>query len=77
MRFAHDFKVIYNKAWRDFAGTKEVTEEEAIKLLKTLDPILDERLVYYAYYKEEPIGFFIMIPDIGQLTRKFKGKWNM
>jgi len=76
MRFAHDFRIIYNKAWSDFAGTKEVTEEEAIKLLKSMEPILDERLVFYGYYKEEPIAFFVMIPDIGQITRKFNGKWN-
>jgi GNAT superfamily N-acetyltransferase len=76
MRYAHDFRIIYNKAWRDFSGTKEVSEEEAINLLKSLEPILDRRLIFYAYYKEEPIGFFVMIPDIGQLTRKFKGKWN-
>ena len=76
MRYAYDFRVIYNKAWRDFSGIKEITEEEAIDLLKSLEPILDRRLVLYAYYKEEPIAFFVMIPDIGQLTRKFNGKWN-
>jgi hypothetical protein len=76
MRFAHDFRIIYNKAWEEFSGTREVTEEEAIALLKSLEPILDRRLVFYGYYKEEPIAFFVMIPDIGQITRKFKGKWN-
>ncbi len=77
IRFARDFRIIYNKAWRDFSGTKEVTDEEAEKLLKSLYPILDCRLVYYAYYNEEPIGFFVMIPDIGQITRKFNGRWNL
>jgi GNAT superfamily N-acetyltransferase len=76
IRYAHDFKVIYNKAWRDFSGIKEISDEEAIELLKSLEPILDRRLVFYAYYKEEPIAFFVMIPDIGQITRKLNGRWN-
>ncbi len=44
--------------------------------MKKLEPILDHRLIIYGYYKEEPIAFFIMIPDIGQLTKKFNGKLN-
>lgn len=76
MRYAHDFRIIYNKAWSKFSGTKEISDEEAVELLKTMEPILDERLIIYGYYKEEPIAVFIMIPDIGQITRKFNGKWN-
>lgn len=76
MRFAHDFKVVYNKAWSNFSGTKEITDEEAVELLKSMETILDKRLIIYGYYKNEPIAFFVMIPDIGQITRRFKGKWN-
>jgi hypothetical protein len=76
MRYAQDFRVIYNKAWNNFSGTKEITEEEAVELLKSLEFILDKRLIIYGYYKEEPIAFFVMMPDIGQITRKFNGKWN-
>jgi GNAT superfamily N-acetyltransferase len=74
--FARDFRIIYNKTWSNFTGTSEVTEEEAIQLLKKIEPVLDTRLVIYGYYKGEPIAFFVMIPDIGQLTKKFNGKLN-
>jgi len=76
LTYAHDFRIIYNKTWSNFAGANEITEEEAVRLLKKMEPILDERLVIYAYYKEEPIAFFVMIPDIGQILKKFNGKWN-
>jgi hypothetical protein len=76
IRFAHDFKIIYNKAWSKFSGTKEITDEEVVELLRTMEPIIDKRLIVYGYYKEEPIAVFIMIPDIGQLTKRFNGKWN-
>jgi GNAT superfamily N-acetyltransferase len=76
-RYAHDFRTIYNKAWDNFSGAKDITDNEAIILLKEMEAILDERLVIYGYYKGEPIAFFIMMPDIGQITRRFKGKWNL
>lgn len=76
-QFALDFQVIYNKAWSKFAGTRDITSQEAIALLKSMEPVMDERLVIYGYFKGEPIAFFIMMPDIGQITRKFNGnlKW--
>lgn len=76
-QFAIDFKIIYNKAWSTFAGTKDITDSEALTLLKEMEPIMDERLVIYGYYKGEPIAFFIMMPDIGQITKKFNGKFNL
>ncbi len=76
-RYASDFKIIYNKAWDSFSGIKEISDSEALNLLKEMETILDERLVIYGYHKDEPIAFFIMMPDIGQITRKFKGRWNI
>ena len=75
-QFAFDFKEIYNKAWAEFNGIKGLTDQEAMELLKTMEPVMDERLVYFAYYNEKPIGFFVMMPDLGQITRRFRGKWN-
>lgn len=75
-KFALDFKEIYNKAWSKFTGTNEITDHEALSLLKSMKPIMDERLIIYGYHKGEPIAFFIMMPDIGQITRKLNGKFN-
>jgi len=75
-QFALDFQVIYNKAWSKFAGTRDITSHEAITLLQSMEPVMDERLVIYGYFKGEPIAFFIMMPDIGQITRKFNGHLN-
>lgn len=75
-RFAYDFKEIYNKAWSKFTGTKEITDEEALALLKALEPVLDEKLVNFGYFRGEPIAFFIMMPDIGQITKKFNGQFG-
>lgn len=73
---AEDFRLIYNKAWALFSGVKAMDREEAQRLLATLRPIIDERLIYFAYYNDEPIGFFIMVPDLNRVIGAFDGKLN-
>lgn len=75
-KFAEDFMIIFNKAWASFPGVKKISKAHAIGLLKQMKPIMDTRLVLYAYYKDEPIAFFIMMPDLYQIIRKFNGKLN-
>ncbi len=75
-QFALDFQSIYNKAWSKFTGTNDITEQETMLLLKSMEPIMDERLIMFGYFKKEPIAFFINMPDIGQITKKFNGKFN-
>ena len=67
---------IYNKAWSLFTGVKPMTEEEAKKLMRTLRPIIDPNLIYFAYHNAEPIGFFVMIPDLNRIIGKFNGKFG-
>lgn len=76
-KYAEDFMVIYNKAWARFPGIKKLSIMHAKGLLKQMKPIMDQRLVIYGYYKNEPIAFFIMMPDISQVTRYFKGKFHL
>lgn len=74
---ADDFRYIYNKAWATFPGVKPIDREHAQALMKKLRPILDERLVYFAHFNDEPIGFFIMIPDLNRIIGGLKGKMNI
>jgi GNAT superfamily N-acetyltransferase len=74
---ADDFRRIYNKAWAQHSGVKPIDREHAMKLMKTLRPIIDERLIYFARFNGEPIGFFIMVPDINRVIGRFMGKLNL
>ena len=74
---AEDFMIIFNAAWARFPGIPKITKIHSLALLKQMKPIMDKRLVHIAYYKGEPIGFFIMMPDISQIFRKFNGKLNL
>ncbi len=76
-QIADDFRRIYNKAWALFTGVKPIDHEHARKLMNTLKPIIDEKLIYFAYFNDEPIGFFIMVPDINRVIGRFGGKLNL
>ena len=76
-KFIEDFMIIYNKAWARFPGIKKLSKAHATALFKSLKPIMDPRLILYGYYKNEPVAFFIMMPDINQIIREFDGKLYM
>ena len=72
-----DFIEIFNAAWAKFPGVKPLSMKHAKALFKSLKQILDPRLIIFAYHKEKPIAFFIMIPDINPIIKKFNGKLNL
>lgn len=74
---AEDLRLIYNRAWASFTGVKEMTSAEVQHMLGELRPIIDPNLIYFAYYNDEPIGFFIMVPDINCIIGKFKGRFGL
>lgn len=67
---ASDFRTVYNQAWARHAGIGEISESHAKDLLKSMRPILDPKLLWFAYYKEEPVAFWISVPDLNQLIVK-------
>ena len=73
---AEDFRIIYNKAWSLFTGVKPMEKEEAQKIMRTLRPIVDPNIIFFTYFNNEPVGFFIMVPDINRIIGKFNGKLN-
>lgn len=73
---ADDFRMIYNKAWSMFSGVQPMEREDVQKMMRKLRPIMDEKLIYFAYFNDEPIGFFIMVPDLNRVIGPLKGKMN-
>ena len=74
---AENLRVIYNKAWALFTGVNPMTEEEAQKLMRTLKPIIDPNVIFFVYNESEPIGFFVMVPDLNRIIGKFNGKLGL
>ena len=70
---AESFRLIYNKAWALFSGVKPMTQEEALEMVREMKPIIDPNIIFFAYFNDEPIGFFIMVPDLNRIIGKFNG----
>jgi hypothetical protein len=76
-RYTEDFRKVYNKGWAKHEGVKEMSEAQATGIMNTLKPILDERIMWFAYYEQEPVGFFIAIPELNKLFRYVNGKMDI
>lgn len=75
-KYAEEFRLIYNKAWVKH-GVGKMGSAQAKLLMKKMKPVLDERIIWFAYYKEEPIGFFIMLPELNQIFKHVNGKMDL
>lgn len=76
-KFAADFSIIYNKAWAGHGGLKQMNKEQVLLLFKKMKPVMDERIVYFAYHKNEPIALFLNIPDLNHYFKHMKGKFGL
>jgi hypothetical protein len=80
-KYAEDFRYIYNKAWVKHSGVREMPKAQAMSIMKQMKPVVDEELVWFAYYDKEPVAFFIMIPELNQIIKhlggKLKGKFDI
>ncbi len=71
------FHEVYNNAWGGHPGVNPMTLEQCEKMIGKLKPIADLRLLYYAFYKDQPIAFFISIPELNQLFKHVNGSMNL
>ena len=65
---------VYNLAWANRAENPELTLAQSRLLVKQMKPILDPRLLWFGFYKDEPVSFFLSLPEINQLFKHLNGK---
>jgi hypothetical protein len=76
-KYAEDFRYVFNKAWAKHLGVKEMYKEQAMALMKQMKPVLDERIIWFGYYKDEPIAFYINLPELNQIFKHVNGKLDL
>ena len=67
---------VYNRAWAKRGEIPELTELQAKHLVKQMRPIMDEKLLWFGYYKDEPIAFFLSLPEVNQIFKYVNGKMD-
>lgn len=75
-KYAKDFAYIYNKAWAKHGGGKEIEERTVVRMFQTMKPAIDEDLMWFIYHNEQPIGFWINLPDLNQYFKHMNGKFG-
>ncbi|MDF3076614.1 MAG: family N-acetyltransferase [Sphingobacteriaceae bacterium] len=76
-KYASDFMEIYNDAWKGFENFVPITKETMLESFEKMKPIMDEKLIWFAYVDGEPASFVITLPDANQIIKPLKGKLNL
>jgi len=76
-KHAEDFRIIYNKAWVKHSGTYEFTRAHAKALIDSMISIIDPKLLWFTYFDDEPVAFFLALPEINQIIKFLNGKMNL
>jgi len=80
-KYVKDIVEIYNSTWsvfkEDFTPLDPAILEESFGNAKL---IIDEKLIWFAYFNHKPIAFFVLFPDLNQILKHMDGKmgpWNI
>lgn len=76
-KLAEYLRVVYNKAWANRAENPELTQQQTELMVKQMKPIMDNKLLYFGFFKGEPISFFLSLPEINQIFKYLNGKLDL
>jgi hypothetical protein len=76
-KYAADFTTVYNKAWAGHGGLKELKKDQVLTMFRMMKPVMDEKIVWFVYHKEDPIAIFTNIPDLNQWFKYLDGKFDL
>jgi hypothetical protein len=75
-KFATDFSIVYNKAWSKHEGNKFLKEDVAYKMFKAMKPVMDENLIWFVYHQEQPVAFWVNLPELNQIFKHLNGRFD-
>jgi len=75
-KYAEDFRLIYNAAWVKMEHHKDITSGQSYSMFRKMKPVMDEKIMWFGYFRDKPIAFFIMLPDINQIFKKVGSNFN-
>ena len=74
---ADKMRQVYNKAWANRTEIPEMTSLQAKLIVKQMKPILDEKLIWFGYYNDEPVAFLLALPEMNQIFNYVNGKLDL
>jgi len=75
---AKNFTEVYNDAWgHTRENFKKLEIETAVKIMKSMKPVIDPDIFVFAFYDNRPIGMYINLPELNQIFKHLNGKMNL
>ena len=76
-KYAADFTEVYNQAWAGHGGLKQLHKEQVVAMFRKMKPVMDERIIWFVYHQDSPVGIFINLPDLNQWFKELNGKFGL
>lgn len=74
-KYINDLAEIYNSTWKVFKEDFTPLDPEVLEAsFRKAKPVIDKELIWFAYYNNTPIAFFILYPDLNQILKHLNGK---
>lgn len=74
--YAASFCEVYNDAWSDFPAFSPMDLQTVQDVFRQMKPVMDEKIIWFAFHHNEPIAFLVCMPDVNQYLRYLNGKLN-
>lgn len=76
-QFARDFARIYNRSWETHGEGKQMEESQAVKLFRKMKAVIDEKVVWFIYHRQQPVACWLNLPDLNVYFRSLDGKFGL
>ena len=77
-KFIRDLVSIYNQAWVKLKGDFTPLDYNIIlEEYKKARFVLDEEIIWFVYNEDEPVAFYVLMPDLNQILKHLDGKLNL
>jgi hypothetical protein len=77
-KYVDDMVDIYNSTWsvfkEDFTPLDPSILEESLRKARF---IIDEEIIWFGYFNDKPIAFFVLFPDLNQILKHLDGRMNL
>jgi hypothetical protein len=75
-KYINAFVEVYNKAWKQHEHYVPLDYGRVKKLFMSMKPILREDLMWFTFYKDSPVAFYISVIDVNQIFKHLNGRMN-
>ena len=76
-KYAKDFTIVYNKAWAGHGGLKQIDEKIVRKMFQTMKPVMDEKINWFVYHRDQPLAMWINLPALNQWFKYLHGQFGL